>query len=270
MDSDFQERYQQAEQAYGEGRYSDAHALAMGLLDELNSTPLDADNEAAWYGWRSFVALLLGHISLFGLEQPTEAAAFYEVVLDSQPADTQKQLAQQGLERARLAAEASDLASNPPPTEAQELGPVPEATNPDSQVVDLPDLLQDPFLASNASAGDPNPAPSRRTAMPWLDDESVAVAPTTAKDLEPPAFVIPEPDPEPEPEDPEPIDVSAPQATAEPEDKPIPLLESELVEDEQDQAEPRETSKATDDAMKVLKKHWIRFHIKDLRSSATD
>ncbi|MGB1622636.1 MAG: hypothetical protein ACPHAS_08235, partial [Synechococcus sp.] len=147
MDRDFQTRYQQAEQAYGDGRYSDAHAIAMGLLSDLENTPLDANNEAAWYGWRSFVALLLGHISLHGLEEPEPAAQFYALVLDSQPPDIQAQLAQQGLDRARAAAR---------PATENEPAPVAEVNALDSSkpvavpAADLPDLLKDPFLLGDA------------------------------------------------------------------------------------------------------------------------
>jgi len=176
LDTDFQDRYQRAEQAYGEERYSDAHALAMGLLNQLNDTPLDADNEAAWYGWRSFVALLLGHISLYGLEQPTDASGFYQLVLDSQPPDTQGQLAQQGLERALAAAQAAEAPTDAfpePEPVIQEQAPESEAP-PRPPTGELPDLLKDPFLASDAPAANPSPSPSRSTAMPWLDDGATA------------------------------------------------------------------------------------------------
>ena len=39
MDRDFQARYQQAEQAYGEGSNADAQAIALELLSELENTP---------------------------------------------------------------------------------------------------------------------------------------------------------------------------------------------------------------------------------------
>ena len=290
MDRDFQDRYQRAEQAYGEERYSDAHALAMGLLDELNDTPLDADNEAAWYGWRSFVALLLGHISLYGLEQPTEASAFYQLVLDSQPPDTQGQLAQQGLERAVAAAEAAEApidASPEPEPVIQARAPEPEAT-PRPPTGELPDLLKDPFLASEAPAANPSPSPSRSTAMPWLDEG--ATAPKPAMDLAPPAFVTaepgPEPEPEPEPEpkakpepEPEPELVAAPEPDVEPEadvetdsdpvpdpvpdPEPVAFVESELVEEPVPAASPsRPTTR--DEAMKALQPYWIRVDVSDL------
>ena len=284
MDTDFQDRYQRAEQAYGEERYSDAHALAMGLLNQLNDTPLDADNEAAWYGWRSFVALLLGHISLYGLEQPTEASGFYQLVLDSQPPDTQGQLAQQGLERALAAAQAAEAPTDASPEPEQVIqvrAPEPEAT-PRPPTGELPDLLKDPFLASEAAADNPSPSPSRSTAMPWLDDG--ATAPEAAMDLAPPAFVTAEPKPAPEPEpepkaeperepEPEPATALEPDAEAEadveteaeavPDPEPVAFVESELVEEPAPAAAPRRPT-TRDEAMKALQPYWIRVDVSDL------
>ena len=296
MDTDFQDRYQRAEQAYGEERYSDAHTLAMGLLNQLNDTPLDTDNEAAWYGWRSFVALLLGHISLYGLEQPTEASDFYQLVLDSQPPNTQGQLAQQGLERALAAAQAAEAptdASPEPEPVIQELAPEPEAT-PRPPTGELPDLLKDPFLASEAAAANPSPSPSRSTAMPWLDDG--ATAPEAAMDLAPPAFVTAEPEPVPEPvqepepkakpePEPEPELVAAPEPDVEPEadvetdsdpvpdpvpdPEPVTFVESELVEEPAPAASPsRPTTR--DEAMKALQPYWIRVDVSQLQAVEAD
>ena len=73
MDGDFQQRYQAAEQAYGEGRYADADTLATTLLQQLEATPDTPENRAAKLGWRAIVSLLLGHITLYGQQQPDPA-----------------------------------------------------------------------------------------------------------------------------------------------------------------------------------------------------
>ena len=50
MDGDFQQRYQAAEQAYGEGRYPDANSLATTLLQQLEATPEAPETHAAKLG----------------------------------------------------------------------------------------------------------------------------------------------------------------------------------------------------------------------------
>ena len=50
MDGDFQQRYQAAEQAYGEARYADADTLATTLLQQLEATPDTPENRAAKLG----------------------------------------------------------------------------------------------------------------------------------------------------------------------------------------------------------------------------
>ena len=143
MDGDFQQRYQAAEQAYGEGRYADADTLATTLLQQLEATPDTPENRAAKLGWRAIVGLLLGHITLYGQQQPDPAAGFYQLVLDSDPQETLAELARQGLNRCQAQQ----------PGEAQR-----------------PDLLQDPFVNSgSAAAPSAQQQHSRSTAMPWLD-----------------------------------------------------------------------------------------------------
>ena len=143
MDGDFQQRYQAAEQAYGEGRYTDADTLATTLLQQLEATPDSPETRAAKLGWRAIVGLLLGHITLYGQQQPDPAAGFYQLVLDSDPQETLAELARQGLNRCQAQQ----------PGEAQR-----------------PDLLQDPFVtAGSAAAPSAQQQQARPTAMPWLD-----------------------------------------------------------------------------------------------------
>ena len=173
MDGDFQQQYQDAERAYGEGDYAEAHRLASGLLEQLVDQPQDPEAQAAVLGWRAFVALLLGHIELYGRDNPNQAAGFYEQVLASQPHETLAELAEQGLERSR---QSSSAISQPEPSQTT------TARQP------LPEMLRDPFLTDQpAASGSPTPlsnkatASSKATAIPWLK-------PTT-----------PEPTPRPEP-----------------------------------------------------------------------
>ena len=76
MDGDFQQQYQDAERAYGEGDYAEAHRLASGLLEQLVDQPQDQEAQAAVLGWRAFVALLLGHIELYGRDNPNHPSFF--------------------------------------------------------------------------------------------------------------------------------------------------------------------------------------------------
>ena len=170
MDGDFQQQYQDAERAYSEGDYTEAQRLASDLLEQLVDQPQDPDAQAAVLGWRAFVALLLGHIELYGHDNPRQAAGYYEQVLASQPQDTLAELAQQGLERSRQSntAPAQPIRSRQP----------------------LPEMLRDPFL-TDQQAG------SKATAMPWLEptNPEPSPAPTEIPILD--AELLPEPNLEP-------------------------------------------------------------------------
>ena len=186
MDEDFQQRYQTAERAYGAGQYDEAHAIATALLEQLSGTAKDPEEEKALLGWRAFVALLLGHIELYGLEQPSQASAFFQTVLASQPHDTLRELAQQGLKRAAEMAETAPA-----------------------------DILRDPFLPEQPVNGQEQTASTNQSsAMPWLDQMTEAFPEPTPAASAPEPVVEPkppvEPDPgESDPSDPDPMDLLA-------------------------------------------------------------
>ena len=193
MDGDFQQQYQAAEQAYGEGRYPDAQGLATTLLEQLEATPDTQETRAAKLGWRAIVGLLLGHIALYGQNQPDQAKRFYRLVLDSDPQETLAELAHQGLERCQLQL----------PVEKQ---PVEEK---------LPDLLQDPFITPSTTAeAQTAQQPTRPTAMPWLDAASPdPSSPSDQQSLDPlPAEPDQKPEPEPTPPT-QPVPVPPPTPT---------------------------------------------------------
>ena len=173
MDADFEQHYQAAERAYGLGDYTEAHALASALWDQLQSAS-DEQDQSLVLGWRAVVALLLGHIQLHGLQQPEQAALSYQRVLDSEPEATLAALAEQGLELCRSQNSVSAA-----------------TTTPATDVV-LPDLLKDPFLTTDPDQARPA-QPHVVTAMPWLpSDEEPRPTPTAAG--------TPSPDPAPTPE----------------------------------------------------------------------
>ena len=232
VDGDFQQHYQAAERAYGAGQYDEAHRIATMLLDQLSATPEEPEERAAVLGWRAFVALLLGHIELYGLDHPSQASRFYQTVLDSQPHDTLGELAQQGLTRASAMAEAKPEASSSTPE--------PEATAPLNTGTTTPEILRDPFLPDQPVSGQgqgPTPSQPQTMAMPWLDqmaesspEPAAQPSPTPEPEPEPPAQLKPEaetkPSPEPEPEpEPEPSPTPAPA----PQPDPMDLLAGSLL-----------------------------------------
>lgn len=196
MNDDFQQRYLDAEQAYGAGDYRRAATITEQLLQELESVPAGGDNDEARLAWRAFVALLLGHVQFHGLKDPIAANGPYRLVLDSQPSDTLRELAEQGLEACE------QTAPEPPPSQANQADA----------------LTRDPFLSEPAvlvSTQEVTPS----SATPWLD-----TATPTAEDATPPE---PQPPEEPEPIKPETSEPSPP--TPAPQPDPLLLLEGALL-----------------------------------------
>jgi outer membrane biosynthesis protein TonB len=187
VDADFQQHYQAAERAYGLGDYTEAHALASALWNQLQSGS-DEQDQSLVLGWRAVVALLLGHIQLHGLQQPEQAALSYQRVLESEPEATLAALAEQGLELCRSQNSVSAATTTP-------------ATD-----VAIPDLLKDPFLTTDPDQARPA-QPHVVTAMPWLtSDEEPQPAPTTAPAPTPEPAVTLEPEITTEPADQPPSD----------------------------------------------------------------
>ena len=175
MDADFQEQYVAAEQAYSASEFDKADDLARPLLEQLEPLPASGAERDATLAWRAFVALLLGHIHLYGKDDASQSAEFYRLVLASEPPDTLRELAQQGLSEALERSPVIDVAVSAPA--AEELASIPF-----SKVTSEPassDLIRDPFLNATSTrtakakrtAAD-NPATETiETAMPWLKAE---------------------------------------------------------------------------------------------------
>ena len=152
MDGDFQTRYVAAEQAYGAGDFEAAQTITNALLAELEPLPKSAEERDAALAWQAFVALLAGHIHLYGLQQPDQAHGFYSLVLSSHPPDTLRQLAEQGLERL------TEQNSTPTVSTAQ---PEPEPAQ--------ASLISDPFLVASSESTQAAIPQAQTTATPWLD-----------------------------------------------------------------------------------------------------
>ncbi len=170
MDADFQEQYVAAEQAYSASEFDKADELARPLLTQLEPLPASGAERDATLAWRAFVALLLGHIHLYGKDDVSQSAEFYRLVLASEPPDTLRELAQQGLNEALERSPVIDVAVSSPA--AEELASVPFA-NASSQPA-ASDLIRDPFLNATATrtATNNNDVDTIETAMPWLKAES--------------------------------------------------------------------------------------------------
>ena len=170
MDADFQEQYVAAEQAYSASEFDKADELARPLLRQLEPLPASGAERDATLAWRAFVALLLGHIHLYGKDDVSQSAEFYRLVLASEPPDTLRELAQQGLNEALQRSPVIDVAVSAPA--AVELASVP-FSNASNQPASN-ELIRDPFLnaASTSAAADKPKAERIETAMPWLKAES--------------------------------------------------------------------------------------------------
>ena len=256
MDADFEQHYQAAERAYGLGDYTEAHALASALWDQLQSAS-DEQDQSLVLGWRAVVVLLLGHIQLHGLQQPEQAALSYQRVLDSEPEATLAALAEQGLELCRSQNSVSAA-----------------TTTPATDVV-LPDLLKDPFLTTDPDQARPA-QPHVVTAMPWLSsDEEPRPTPTAAPAPEPAVSLEPEITTEPTEQPPSDV-VEAPVEVAptpqEPAANPEPDITTEQIEVPPSdgievEVEPTPQEPAAKD---LLEKSWLRRQLQPAIKSPTD
>ena len=164
MDGDFQSNYLAAEQAYGAGDFETAQSITVELLNQLEPIPDEGAERDAVLAWRAFVALLAGHIDLYGFQAPDQAEKHYQLVLASHPQDTLRELAEQGLERIR-----SDRESVTRSTQASDPGE-------DRFTESLPTkgslaLVADPFLNETSPAVDSVRPSVVTTAMPWLNND---------------------------------------------------------------------------------------------------
>ena len=166
MDGDFQNNYLAAEQAYAAGDFQAARTLVLTLLAQLEPLPASKSEQDATLAWRAFVALLAGHIHLYGLNEMGEARSYYELVLASNPQDTLQDLAEQGLERSW---QGQTFEIKAEPTSAAPANPITEP----SPVAESSGLIRDPFLKQSPDsiqADQPETAPPPSTATPWLTE----------------------------------------------------------------------------------------------------
>ena len=282
MDADFEQHYQAAERAYGLGDYAEAHALASGLWDQLQTASANQDqgqDQAIVLGWRSVVSLLMGHIQLHGLDNPEDAASAYQRVLDGECDATLAALAAQGLDRCRSQTAASEREATTAP--AANHGAIPE-------------LLKDPFLPTDPDQAKPE-RPNLVTAMPWLasagdtsepqreeekkekeeKNEEKAQETLPAAAPAPSLTTAPVPSPEPETErepdpEPEPKTTLTPEPQSRTEQPPADQTPTDQPPTDQPPNKavaPTPQAAATKD---LLENSWIRRQLKPELESPTD
>ena len=192
MDADFQTHYLLAEEAYGAGDFQKARRISYELLNQLESM-LDSEQEQeALLAWRACVALLAGHIELYGFQDPAQAKHFYELVLASKPQDTLQELAEQGLERTR--SDQESVTGTEPMADPVE-GP---STESEAATASLT-LIADPFLSAASKPVNSVETTVVTTAMPWLSNGQSNDDPEPSPSSRNDGITQPLPDPELEP-----------------------------------------------------------------------
>ncbi|WP_413359191.1 hypothetical protein [Prochlorococcus sp. MIT 1201] len=169
VDGDFQQQYLAAEKAYGAENYEAAQSICERLLGQLELQQKGPEQEAM-LAWRAFVALLMGNILLYGMNDIQQAQHHYNLVLDSQPQDTLKELAEQGLKRCQgeLQREPADKEEHPQsPNPKQSAKRKPMALK--AEVIEpRQSLINDPFLSTKA----PNINEANKAKHPQSDQQA--------------------------------------------------------------------------------------------------
>ena len=169
VDGDFQQQYLAAEKAYGAGNYEAAQSICERLLGQLELQQKGPEQEAM-LAWQAFVALLMGHVQLYGMNDIQQAQHHYNLVLDSQPQETLKELAEQGLERCQgeLQREPADTEKHPQsPTTKQSAKHKPLALK--AEVIEpRQSLIDDPFLSTET----PNINEANKAKHPQSDQQA--------------------------------------------------------------------------------------------------
>ena len=149
MSGSLEEAYVAVERAYGQGDFATALKLAVALRPQVQAARPDLLDQR--------LQLLLGHIHLYGLNQPGPAATAYAAVLESCNEPAYRDLASQGLELSR-----QQLAATPGGA-PETAGATPwEAAAPGTAAGDL---------AGTPSVSQASPQPQNAVALPatpWL------------------------------------------------------------------------------------------------------
>jgi hypothetical protein len=184
MSGSLEEAYVAVERAYGQGDFATALQLAVALRPQVQAGRPDLLDQR--------LQLLLGHIHLYGLNQPGPAATAYAAVLESCNEPAYRDLASQGLDLSR-----QQLAATPGGA-PETAGATPwEAAAPGTAAGDL---------AGTPSVSQASPQPQNAVALPatpWLSQlqdpqlalQQIQTAPATVAT---PATAEPAPEVQPE------------------------------------------------------------------------
>jgi hypothetical protein len=173
MPSPEEQAYSAVERAYGQGDFAGALNQAEALQPQLQPNRSDLLDQR--------LQLLIGHIHLYGLGQPSQAAAAYQAVLSSCPETTYRQLAEQNLQ---LCAQQPDPAESEPNSQpTSDLPATPWLAQLDAPQQALASIQQaQPAATPSSNAG--------TAATPWAEAST-----TTANATPPPETPPPEPPP---------------------------------------------------------------------------
>ena len=191
MSGSLEEAYVAVERAYGQGEFAAALQQATALQPQVPAGRPDLLDQR--------LQLLIGHIHLYGLNQPSEAANAYSAVLANCQEPSYRDLANQGLELSRqhmpARAEQASPAVSPAASVAvaQPTGSGLPATPWLSQLQDPQQALRDIQQAQAAMA-----APPAAVQQPIQPADGVAASPwggqpAAVEQGEPPAEASPEP-----------------------------------------------------------------------------
>lgn len=196
MSGSLEEAYVAVERAYGQGDFATALQLAEALQPQIPAGRPDLLDQR--------LDLLLGHIHLYGLNQPTRAATAYAAVLERCAEPSYRELASQGLELSRQQLSVAPVAEPEPisaPQAAESaVSPVSPVAQPIDQLPATPWLsqLQDPqqaleqIQAAWATNPPPQPAAVAAATTGTTPEDSTAETPWQP---EPSAESEPQPEP---------------------------------------------------------------------------
>jgi hypothetical protein len=163
MPSPEEQAYSAVERAYGQGDFAGALDQAEALQPQLQPNRSDLLDQR--------LQLLIGHIHLYGLGQPRQAAASYQAVLSSCPETTYRQLAEQNLQLCAQQPGPAESEPNSQPT--SDLPATPWLAQLDDPQQALASIQQ--AWATATPAAQPAPAPSSEAgtaATPWKEPDT--------------------------------------------------------------------------------------------------
>ena len=176
MPSPEEQAYSAVERAYGQGDFADALQRAEALQPQLQPNRSDLLDQR--------LQLLIGHIHLYGLDQPRQAEAAYRTVLSTCPEPTYRQLAEQSLQLCAQHPKPSESAPSSQPT--NDLPATPWLAQLDDPQQALTSIQQAWATATPAAQSAATPSSEAGTAAtPWTKP-STTTADATLSEAAPP------------------------------------------------------------------------------------